>query len=86
MKDNLGKGNTNDAEHIDSVQLQFCWAQLAATAVEKNAAILTDWLVAQGTACNPLPVHRKIRNQYCRYTSPCTSCHRMGIRMEVLPS
>ncbi len=42
MKDNLGKGNTNDAEHIDSVQLQFCWAQLAATAVEKNATILTD--------------------------------------------
>lgn len=36
MKDNLGKGNTNDAEHIDSVQLQFCWAQLAATAVEKK--------------------------------------------------
>ena len=27
---------------IDSVQLQFCWAQLAATAVEKNATILTD--------------------------------------------
>lgn len=42
MKDNLGKGNTNDAEHIDSVRLQFCWAQLAATAVEKNATILTD--------------------------------------------